>query len=154
MVGAHGVTGKTFLTVLKQPEGYSDFPFLLALEPFLAPQRAEERPHLKVRVTLPLEHLRMELTQPEGEGSTSYLSQVLRMLALAMDRQGRIACAWTREYMIQLSRPGAGPPSPRQGVLEESLDIDPEQVHSLRVILITGLNDQISTRVQELKVEG
>ena len=92
----------------------------------------------------------MELTQPEGEGSTSTLSQVLQMLALAMDRHGRIAGAWTRQYMIQVSHPNAGPGSPRQGFLEESLDIDPEQVHSLRVILITGLNDQISTRVQEL----
>jgi hypothetical protein len=72
------------------------------------------------------------------------------MLALAMDRHGRIAGAWTRQYRIQVSRPNAGPGSPRQGFLEESLDIDPEQVHSLRVILITGLNDQISTRVQEL----
>ena len=150
VVGAHGVTGKTFLTVLQQPEGYSDFPFLLALEPFRAPPRAQQRPHLKIRVTVSLERLRMELTQPEGEGSTSTLSQVLQMLALAMDRHGRIAGAWTRQYMIQVSRPNAGPGSPRQGFLEESLDIDPEQVHSLRVILITGLNDQISTRVQEL----
>ena len=150
VVGAHGVTGRTFLTVLQQPEGYSDFPFLLAVEPLRDSQRGAERPHLKVRVTVPLEHLGLELTQPEGEGSTSYLSQVLQMLAVALDRQGRVAGTWFRQYRLQINDPNASPGSPRQGFLEESLDIDPEKVHSLRIILITGLNDQISTRVLEL----
>ena len=150
VLGAHGVTGRTFLTVLQRPEGYSDFPFLLAVEPFLDSKGPAERPHLKLRVTLPLERLRLKFTQTDGESSTRHLSQELQMLALALDRQGRVEDAWVRQYRLQINDPDAGPRSPRQGFLEESLDIDPDKVHSLRVILITGLNDQISTQVQEL----
>ena len=149
VVGAHGLTGRTFLAVLQRPEGYSDFPFLLAVEPFRDSERLAERPHLKLRVTVPLEHLRLKFTQPERESSMSHLSQELQMLALAVDRQGLVAGAWIRQYRLRINDPKAGPGSPRQGFLEESLDIDPDKVHSLRVILISGLNDQISTRVQE-----
>ncbi len=150
VVGAHGVTGRTFLTVLQRPEGYSDFPFLLAVEPFRNSEHLAQPPHLKLRVTVPLERLRLEFTQPGGESSTSHLSQVLQMLAVALDRQGRVAGTWIRQYRLQMNEPNAGPGSSRQAFLQESLEIDPEKVHSLRVILITGLNDQISTRAQEL----
>ena len=150
VAGAHGVSGRTFLTVLQRPEGYSDFPFLLAVEPFRDSERLAERRHLKLRVTVPLERLRLKFTKPGGESSASHLSHELQMLAVALDRQGRVAGTWIRHYRLQINNPDAGPGTPRQGFLEESLDIDPDKAHSLRVILISGLNDQISTQVQEL----
>ncbi len=147
VAAAHAVIGKTFLTVLEDPNRYSDFPFSVAVKRLSEPHPGGTE-HLEMKLTLPLERLGMRRT---NQGSEGFLSQSLHMLVLALDENERTAGAWTRQYQIRYRPSPLGSAGPRHGQLEAMLDVDPHAIHALRVILISGFNRQISTILKKRK---
>lgn len=147
--GAHGALGKTFLTVLENPVGYHDFPFGLSFTPSRARDVSGSVPVMRMKVTIPLSPLGMH-GQKESGGGDAANSQVLHLLALTFDEGDTLTGVLSRQYLLQMNPPRAGKESPTYGFFEEELHIKPSTIRRVLVILISGLNEKIATRAQEL----